>query len=70
MGLVCALIYILLLILFIPFVFSDFFGNQPPSHRKPREGLTVDEFPHHEVQLFRKWLPDARRHRIRKTGDS
>ncbi|KAH9947993.1 N-acetylglucosaminephosphotransferase [Amylocystis lapponica] len=52
MGLVCASIYILLLILFIPFAFSDFFGKQPPSHRKPREGLTVDEFPHHELAVY------------------
>lgn len=49
-GLVCASIYILLLILFIPFSFSDVFMDLHNTEKgKPREGLVVNEFPHHKV---------------------
>lgn len=52
LGLVCASIYILLLILFIPFAFSDFFNSQRQSTGKPREGLVINEFPHHQVSAL------------------
>lgn len=47
-GLVCASIYILLLILFIPFPFSDTVGSLPQS-RKTLEGLQGVASLHHEV---------------------
>ncbi|KAH9936690.1 glycosyl transferase family 4-domain-containing protein, partial [Fomitopsis serialis] len=50
LGLVCASIYILLLILFIPFAFSDFFNSQYDQTRKLREGLVINEFPHHQFR--------------------
>lgn len=52
LGLVCASIYILLLILFIPFAFSDFFNREHDSTRKPREGLVINEFPHHQLSVY------------------
>ncbi|KZT09324.1 N-acetylglucosaminephosphotransferase [Laetiporus sulphureus 93-53] len=52
LGLVCASIYILLLILFIPFAFSDFFNHQQDASRKPREGIVVSEFPHHQLSVY------------------
>lgn len=48
-GLVCASIYILLLILFIPFPFSDTVGSLPES-RKTLEGLQGVASLHHEVR--------------------
>jgi UDP-N-acetylglucosamine--dolichyl-phosphate N-acetylglucosaminephosphotransferase len=49
MGLVCAAVYILLLILFIPFAFSDAFI----APKTNAEGLPAsDEFPHHQVSSF------------------
>ncbi|KAJ3476632.1 hypothetical protein NLI96_g11026 [Meripilus lineatus] len=54
LGLVCASIYILLLILFIPFAFSDVFINfHEQSLQRPREGLIVMEFPHQKVSKER-----------------
>ncbi|TFK52268.1 N-acetylglucosaminephosphotransferase [Heliocybe sulcata] len=54
LGLVCASIYILLLILFIPFPFSGWYndhaGNQPTT--KAAEGISVPEFPHHLLSLY------------------
>lgn len=48
MGLVCASIYILALILFIPFAFSKPIREQAALN-KSREGITVVEFPHYQV---------------------
>jgi UDP-N-acetylglucosamine--dolichyl-phosphate N-acetylglucosaminephosphotransferase len=48
MGLVCASIYILLLILFIPFAFSNPISQQAYIKRS-HEGLTIKDFPHHQV---------------------
>ena len=47
-GLVCACIYILSLILFIPFAFSDVFLNEYDNRSK--HGLVVAEFPHQKVR--------------------
>ncbi|KAI0916780.1 hypothetical protein AcW1_007859 [Taiwanofungus camphoratus] len=53
LGLVCASLYILLLILFTPFAFSDSFGCQPSNSNKTgREGLVVNEFPHHQLSMY------------------
>ena len=49
-GLICAAVYILFLILFIPFAFSDVIVNfHTQQVNKPQEGLVVTEFPHHKV---------------------
>ncbi|KAJ7758481.1 UDP-N-acetylglucosamine-dolichyl [Mycena maculata] len=48
-GLVCAAVYILFLILFIPFAFSDSISN---STKKTREGISVIEFPHHQLSVY------------------
>ena len=51
MGLVCASIYILLLVVFIPFPFSNSLANLP-SHEHGKmlhEGLSVVESLHHQV---------------------
>ncbi|KAG9315929.1 isocitrate lyase family-domain-containing protein [Chiua virens] len=50
-GLVCATIYILFLILFIPFPFSDAVGSLPRS-RKGLEGLQGVASLHHELSLY------------------
>ncbi|KAI9568604.1 glycosyl transferase family 4-domain-containing protein [Boletus coccyginus] len=50
-GLVCASIYILLLILFIPFPFSDTVGSLPES-RKTLEGLQGVASLHHELSIY------------------
>ena len=47
-GLVCASIYILLLILFIPFAFSNFILNFAEEN-KTHEGISVVQFPHYQV---------------------
>ncbi|PCH39761.1 N-acetylglucosaminephosphotransferase [Wolfiporia cocos MD-104 SS10] len=52
LGLVCASIYILLLIVFIPFAFSDFFAHQQQQPRKIREGIVVSEFPHQQLSVY------------------
>ncbi|KAF5369569.1 hypothetical protein D9758_002571 [Tetrapyrgos nigripes] len=49
MGLVCASIYILSLILFIPFAFSDALLTK--STKTP-EGITVTEFPHQQLAVY------------------
>ncbi len=46
LGLVCAATYILLLILFIPFPFSQFLS------RSESEGLASVEFPHFQVRCI------------------
>jgi UDP-N-acetylglucosamine--dolichyl-phosphate N-acetylglucosaminephosphotransferase len=53
MGLVCASVYIILLILFIPFPFSHTFFPRQADQGKTREGLVVDDFPHHQVPRAR-----------------
>lgn len=50
MGLVCASVYILLLILFIPFSFSHVFVDRFTNQQKSVHGLAIDEFPHHQVR--------------------
>jgi UDP-N-acetylglucosamine--dolichyl-phosphate N-acetylglucosaminephosphotransferase len=50
LGLVCASIYILLLILFIPFPFSQSFADHRLKHAQTQEGLVTAEFPHHQVR--------------------
>ncbi|KAJ7644064.1 UDP-N-acetylglucosamine-dolichyl [Roridomyces roridus] len=48
-GLVCAAVYILLLILFIPFAFSDAISK---AAEKTHEGISVIEFPHHQLSVY------------------
>jgi UDP-N-acetylglucosamine--dolichyl-phosphate N-acetylglucosaminephosphotransferase len=48
-GLVAAAVYILLLILFIPFAFSDSIASFANA-KKTREGISVIEFPHYQVR--------------------
>ena len=52
-GLVCASIYVLSLILFIPFAFSTPIHEQA-ALKKSHEGITVVEFPHHQVGISSK----------------
>ncbi|KAK7469100.1 tunicamycin resistance protein [Stygiomarasmius scandens] len=49
LGLVCASIYILTLILFIPFAFSDALTLKTDA---TREGITVTEFPHQQLSVY------------------
>ena len=49
LGLVCACVYILFLILFIPFAFSDVFLND--YENRSQHGLVVAEFPHQKVSF-------------------
>ena len=51
MGLVCASIYILLLILFIPFAFSPVSLSITEPQYTVREGIVVNEFPHYQVRV-------------------
>ncbi|TCD69033.1 tunicamycin resistance protein [Steccherinum ochraceum] len=52
-GLICAAVYILFLILFIPFAFSDVVLNlRGPESHKPTEGIVVPEFPHHKLSVY------------------
>ncbi|TFK94139.1 N-acetylglucosaminephosphotransferase [Polyporus arcularius HHB13444] len=51
-GLICASIYIILLILFIPYAFSESITTHYDSARRAREGLVVDEFPHHQLAVY------------------
>lgn len=51
MGLVCAAVYILLLMLFIPFAFSSSIMKRA-SGTEISEGINVVDFPHHQVRLF------------------
>ncbi|KAK2465208.1 hypothetical protein APHAL10511_002562 [Amanita phalloides] len=51
MGLVCASIYVLSLILFIPFAFSNTilrFAKTPQHH----EGIDIVEFPHYQLAVY------------------
>jgi len=49
-GLVCASVYILSLILFIPFAFSNVFADRFNNQQKSVHGLAIDEFPHYQVR--------------------
>jgi UDP-N-acetylglucosamine--dolichyl-phosphate N-acetylglucosaminephosphotransferase len=49
MGLVCASIYIILLLIFIPFPFSETFFSRQANQGQTKHGLKVDDFPHHQV---------------------
>ncbi|KAF8630894.1 hypothetical protein AX17_005252 [Amanita inopinata Kibby_2008] len=51
LGLVCASIYILSLILFIPFVFSNTISRFAKSPQ-PHEGIDVIEFPHYQLSVY------------------
>ena len=50
MGLVCASVYILLLILFIPFAFSPVSLSASESQYTVREGIVINAFPHYQVR--------------------
>jgi UDP-N-acetylglucosamine--dolichyl-phosphate N-acetylglucosaminephosphotransferase len=50
MGLVCASVYILLLILFIPFAFSPTSLNGSQAQYTLREGIVINAFPHYQVR--------------------
>jgi UDP-N-acetylglucosamine--dolichyl-phosphate N-acetylglucosaminephosphotransferase len=47
-GLVCAAVYILLLMLFIPFAFTDAIFHAQGKD-KSSEGISVVQFPHYQV---------------------
>ncbi|KAF8650144.1 hypothetical protein AX16_005379 [Volvariella volvacea WC 439] len=49
-GLVCASVYILTLILFIPFAFSDALLGSVSYNKN--EGLTLAEFPHYQLAVY------------------
>lgn len=50
MGLVCASVYVLSLVLFIPFAFSSPIRAHANGHGTSiQEGITVAEFPHYQV---------------------
>ncbi|PPR05359.1 hypothetical protein CVT24_007973 [Panaeolus cyanescens] len=51
MGLICASVYILSLIIFIPFAFSTPIREQVLAS-KPLEGITVPEFPHQQLSVY------------------
>jgi UDP-N-acetylglucosamine--dolichyl-phosphate N-acetylglucosaminephosphotransferase len=51
MGLVCAAIYILLLMLFIPFAFSSSIMHRA-NGTAPQEGINVVDFPHHQARYI------------------
>ncbi|KAK0201686.1 UDP-N-acetylglucosamine-dolichyl [Desarmillaria ectypa] len=48
LGLVCASVYILTLLLFIPFAFSDSLSQKTTTH----EGISVAEFPLHQLSVY------------------
>lgn len=49
MGLVCACVYILSLIIFIPFAFSTFNGFHQYT---VREGIIINAFPHYQLSVY------------------
>lgn len=51
-GLVCASVYLLSLILFIPFAFSNVFADRFNNQQKSVHGLAIDEFPHHQLSVY------------------
>ncbi|KAF9468545.1 N-acetylglucosaminephosphotransferase [Collybia nuda] len=50
-GLICAAIYILLLMLFIPFAFSNVIMNFA-SDAKVHEGISIVQFPHYQLSVY------------------
>ncbi|KAH9969901.1 N-acetylglucosaminephosphotransferase [Russula dissimulans] len=52
MGLVCASVYILLLILFIPFAFSPISLNGSQAQYTVREGIVINAFPHYQLSVY------------------
>ncbi|KAI9443455.1 UDP-N-acetylglucosamine-dolichyl [Lactarius indigo] len=52
MGLVCASVYILLLILFIPFAFSSVSLNGSQAQYTVREGIVINAFPHYQLSVY------------------
>ncbi|KAF8208839.1 N-acetylglucosaminephosphotransferase [Mycena galopus ATCC 62051] len=50
-GLVAAAVYILLLILFIPFAFSDSIASFANARNMP-EGISIVEFPHYQLSVY------------------
>ncbi|EAU86042.2 UDP-N-acetylglucosamine-dolichyl [Coprinopsis cinerea okayama7 len=48
-GLICGAVYILSLILFIPFAFNH--PLEPPPEAKP-EGISILDFPHHKLSVY------------------
>ncbi len=51
MGLVCAAVYIIALMLFIPFAFSTSIMHRATTNQ-PLEGINVVDFPHYQVCAF------------------
>lgn len=51
MGLVCAAIYIIVLMLFIPFAFSTSIMHHATASQ-PLEGIKVVDFPHHQLSVY------------------
>ncbi|KAG6841973.1 hypothetical protein C0991_004464 [Blastosporella zonata] len=51
-GLVCASVYILLLMLFIPFAFSNFIMNFANQKVNQSQGLSVEQFPHYQLSVY------------------
>ncbi|KAG8935546.1 tunicamycin resistance protein [Tulasnella sp. 418] len=49
-GLIAAAVYILLLLLFIPFPFSDFLQSE--ENKRTLEGLTKVDFPHQQLSTY------------------
>ncbi|TFK73591.1 N-acetylglucosaminephosphotransferase [Pluteus cervinus] len=49
-GLICASIYILLLMLFIPFAFSDTILGSISNNKN--EGISIREFPHYQLAVY------------------
>ncbi|KAG6814267.1 hypothetical protein H0H92_015382 [Tricholoma furcatifolium] len=52
LGLVCASVYILLLMLFIPFAFSNFILNFANQKLNQSEGIAVVQFPHYQLSVY------------------
>ncbi|KAI0264012.1 N-acetylglucosaminephosphotransferase [Gloeopeniophorella convolvens] len=52
LGLVCASVYILLLILFIPFAFSPITVNSSHAQYTVREGIVINAFPHYQLAVY------------------
>ncbi|EGN98415.1 hypothetical protein SERLA73DRAFT_183415 [Serpula lacrymans var. lacrymans S7.3] len=52
LGLACASIYVLLLILFIPFPFSNLVANLSSAKPQEPEGLTATASLHHELAMY------------------
>ncbi|KAH9980026.1 N-acetylglucosaminephosphotransferase [Lactifluus volemus] len=51
-GLICASVYILLLILFIPFAFSPISLSGSQAQYTVREGIVINAFPHYQLSVY------------------